>query len=145
MFLLNELAFGLAVLLAQPAQAPSLTFDPMSPQATNVHWTITLSAPYCGGFRIGDGVYVQPEPPLALPADVPADAVLFNGQAADVVLQDGITLRAFHHQAFLLDLGGTRLAQQEGHVGAALMETRTEIAADRAATEDQDLHVLALL
>jgi hypothetical protein len=97
MFVINELVLGLALLLGQPAQAPSIALDPTSAQATGVHWTITLSAPYCGGFRIGDGVYVQPEPPLALPADVPAEAVLFNGQPADVSLQAGVLRVAPSH------------------------------------------------
>jgi hypothetical protein len=97
MIAINELVLGLAVLFAQPAQSPSIAFDPTSAQATGVHWTITLSAPYCGGFRIGDGVYVQPEPPLALPADVPAAAVRFNGQPADVSLTDGVLRVAPSH------------------------------------------------
>jgi hypothetical protein len=101
-------ALGLASLLqlqsppstaaaAWTGQAPSIALDPTSAQATGVHWTITLSAPYCGGFRIGDGVYLQPGPPLALPADVPAEAVLSNGQPADVSLQAGVLRVAPSH------------------------------------------------
>jgi len=94
---MNELVLGLALLFAQPGQSPSIAVDPPTAQATGVHWTITLSAPYCGGFRIGDGVHLQPEPPLALPADVPAEAVLFNGQPADVALQAGVLRVAPSH------------------------------------------------
>ena len=75
--------------------------------------------------------------------DVVRPAVAALGH--DLDRQDGIALGALHHQAFLPDLGGARLAQQEGHVGAALVQARAEIAADRAGAEDQDLHVLALL
>lgn len=45
------------------------------------HWTISFSAPYCGGYRVGDGVYLSPEPPLALPDPVPDGSVLFAGSA----------------------------------------------------------------
>ncbi len=90
MLVMNALAVGIALLLAQPAPPASITLDPSSPLATDVHWTVTLSAPYCGGFRIGDGVYLQPEAPLALPTDVPSGAVLFDGQPADVALQGDV-------------------------------------------------------
>jgi sugar lactone lactonase YvrE len=85
-----ELLLGLTVLLMQAAHVPSLTFDPTAAHSTNVHWSFTLSAPFCGGFRIGDGVYIKPEAPLALPATVPSDAVLFDAQPAAVTLQDGV-------------------------------------------------------
>jgi hypothetical protein len=90
MTFMYDLVVAVSLLLAQPSQAPAIALDPAAPAAANVHWTITLSAPYCGGFHIGDGVYVQPEAPLALPPTVPADAVLFDGQAADVLLHGDV-------------------------------------------------------
>src|SRR5579859_4195391 len=90
MLVMNVLAVGIALLMAQPAPPASISLDSTSPLATSVHWTVTLSAPCCGGFRIGDGVYLQPEAPLALPADVPPAAVLFDGQPADVALQGDV-------------------------------------------------------
>lgn len=67
---------------AQPQPVtPSLTVDPDAPGATP-HWTITLGSTYCGGYRVGDGVYVSPEPPLALPASVTDGSTLFAGQPA---------------------------------------------------------------
>jgi hypothetical protein len=68
--------------LAQSVMPWTLTVDPATPGATP-HWTLNLSAPYCGGFRIGDGVYVHPEPPLALPDPLPDASVLFQGQPAN--------------------------------------------------------------
>jgi hypothetical protein len=62
---------------------PSLGIDPDQLGATP-HWTITIGAQYCGGFRIGDGVYVSPEAPLALPSTLPDGSVLFDGQPASV-------------------------------------------------------------
>jgi len=88
--MMNELVVAFAVLLAQPATSPSIIFDPASPDASGVHWIVTLSAPYCGGVRIGDGVYIEPEAPLSLPGTVAADAVLFDGKAAEVDLQAGV-------------------------------------------------------
>src|SRR5262249_25739962 len=70
--------------LAQPAPpAPlppqtvtaSLGVDPNQP-GTTPHWTITIGAPYCGGYRIGDGVYVSAEAPLAMPSTPPDGSVL---------------------------------------------------------------------
>ena len=73
------------VLVAQVGAPWSLAVDP--PVAgQSPHWTLELSAPYCGGYRIGDGVYVRPEAPLALPAAVPDGSVLFQGQPASVSL-----------------------------------------------------------
>jgi hypothetical protein len=69
--------------LAQPALPWSLVVEPAVP-GQSVHWTLELSAPYCGGFRIGDGVYLHPEPPLSLPDQVPDGSVLFQGQPASV-------------------------------------------------------------
>src|SRR5579884_3860659 len=62
----------------------SLNFDPATAGATNVRWTVSLSAPYCGGYRVGDGVHIAPEAPLSLPATVPAEDVVFAGNAAVV-------------------------------------------------------------
>jgi hypothetical protein len=73
------------VLLAQAGAPWGLSVDPPVAGQTP-HWTLELSAPYCGGYRIGDGVYVRPEPPLALPAVVPDGSVLFQGQPASVSL-----------------------------------------------------------
>jgi hypothetical protein len=90
MIVLDYLVVVAALLVAQSAAPPSLTFDPAVAGAPNVHWTITLSAPYCGGYGIGDGVYLQPEAPLTLPTTVPSDSVLFDGQPAAVSVQDGV-------------------------------------------------------
>jgi hypothetical protein len=96
--------FSAALLLSAPAQAqpqpqpapaapatvtPSLAVDPNQPGATP-HWTFTIGAAYCGGYRIGDGVYVSPEPPLSLPS-TPLDGTntLFAGQPAAVNAVNG--------------------------------------------------------
>jgi hypothetical protein len=73
------------VLLAQAGAPWSLAVDPPIAGQTP-HWTLQLSAPYCGGYQIGDGVYLRPEPPLALPKVVPDGSVLFQRQAASVTL-----------------------------------------------------------
>ena len=65
--------------------APSLAVDPDVGGATP-HWTITLGAAYCGGYRVGDGVYVSPEPPLALPPSVADGSTLYAGQPASATL-----------------------------------------------------------
>jgi hypothetical protein len=88
--MMSQLVVAFLLVFAQPATSPSLTFNPASPHATDVHWIVTLSAAYCGGVRIGDGVYIKPEPPLALPATVSPDTVLFDGRPAEVVLQAGV-------------------------------------------------------
>jgi len=90
--MLRLLFLTLPLLFGQPAtsSAWSAAIDPDQPNATSVHWTITLSATYCGGYAIGDGLFIQPEAPLSLPDPVPPEAVLFAGQAADVSLQNGI-------------------------------------------------------
>jgi len=81
-----------SVALAQPIPAqpqpaapvvPSVTVDPDQASATP-HWTISLSAPYCGGYQVGDGVYISPEAPLALPTSLPSDSALFAGQPAAI-------------------------------------------------------------
>jgi hypothetical protein len=72
--------------LAQPASAQSsaaLVVEQSAPGAVP-HWTLTLATPYCGGYRIGDGVYLRPQPPLSLPTDLPDGSVLFEGQPATV-------------------------------------------------------------
>jgi hypothetical protein len=85
---------AVAAVQAQPQPAPpatvtpSVAIDPAQVGATP-HWTITLGAAYCGGYRVGDGVYVSPEPPLALPSTVPDGSVLFSGQPAAVDWVDG--------------------------------------------------------
>lgn len=79
-----------SILLAQSAPAWSVTLDPATSGASNVRWTVSLSARYCGGYQIGDGVYIQPEAPLALPDQVPSQDVLFAGNAADTSLQNGV-------------------------------------------------------
>jgi hypothetical protein len=66
-------------------QAPSVQVDPGQP-GTTPHWTITLFEPYCGGYKIGDGVYLSPESPLALPQNLPDGSVLFAGQPASATL-----------------------------------------------------------
>src|SRR5690348_12786357 len=81
-------AFCLATAsLAQPAApqpvTPSVTVDPDQPGATP-HWTITLGAGYCGGYQVGDGVYLSPQAPLSLPATMPDGSALFAGQPAAV-------------------------------------------------------------
>ena len=78
--------------LPPPALTPSIEVDPNQLGATP-HWTITIGATYCGGYRIGDGVYVSPEAPLALPSSMPDGSVLFAGQPAAVSHVDGATLR----------------------------------------------------
>ena len=86
-FILFPLVFG------QPAPATSAwsaAIDPSAPGATGTHWTVSLSAHYCGGYDLGDGVFIQPEAPLALPDPVPPDAVLFAGQSADVSVDNGV-------------------------------------------------------
>jgi hypothetical protein len=73
-----------ATVSAQDAAGnPTLSVDPDQPGATP-HWTIGLAAPYCGGLRIGEGVYVRPEAPLTLPASLPDGSVLFEGHPASV-------------------------------------------------------------
>jgi hypothetical protein len=71
-------------LLALAQMTPGVVVDPDQAGATP-HWTVTLSAPYCGGYRIGDGVYLRPEAPLGLPDAPPPDgSVLFQGQPGSV-------------------------------------------------------------
>jgi hypothetical protein len=67
---------------------PSLGVNPDQAGATP-HWTITVGAQYCGGYRIGDGVYVSPEAPLAIPNPLPDGSVLFAGQPASVAWVNG--------------------------------------------------------
>jgi hypothetical protein len=69
---------GLIVLLQT---VPGLVVEPDQPGAS-AHWTVSLTAPYCGGYGIGDGVYVRPEPPLTLPDALPDGSVLFQGRPA---------------------------------------------------------------
>jgi hypothetical protein len=79
--------------VGQPAPAPaawSVALDPPAAHAAGVRWTISLSANYCGGYDIGDGVFIQPEAPFAFPDPVAADGVLFEGGAADVHLENGV-------------------------------------------------------
>jgi hypothetical protein len=79
-----------AVTAADPHAIPGV--DPAQLGATP-HWTITIGTPYCGGYRIGDGVYVSAEAPLALPSALPDGSVLFAGQPATVTQVHGTTLR----------------------------------------------------
>ncbi|HEX8966256.1 MAG TPA: hypothetical protein VF937_00145 [Chloroflexota bacterium] len=72
------------------ASSWSVAVDPNTPQTSNVHWTISLSAPYCGGYQIGDGVFIEAEAPLAFPDPAPADAVLFAGEPAQVSQTNGV-------------------------------------------------------
>jgi hypothetical protein len=91
-FSLGLLAFTLGSVSGVLAQSlPSLSVDPLQPGATP-HWTITIGAQYCGGYKIGDGVYVSPEPPLALPSAIPDGSALFAGQPGAVDWVNG-TLR----------------------------------------------------
>ncbi len=78
---------GLSPAMAQSV-TPSITVDPDQVSAT-ADLTVALSAPYCGGFQVGDGVYLSPEAPLALPASIPDGSVLFAGQPASVALVNG--------------------------------------------------------
>jgi hypothetical protein len=80
-------AFLILLSTAVPANAQTApaawtaTVDPDVASAAT-HLTITLSAAYCGGFRVGDGVYVQAEAPLVLSGPVPDGSALFAGGAA---------------------------------------------------------------
>jgi hypothetical protein len=62
---------------------PSVVVDPDQTSAT-ADWSITIPAQYCGGYRIGDGVYISPEAPITLPSPVPDGSVMFAGQPAEV-------------------------------------------------------------
>ena len=53
-------------------------------------WTITLSAPYCDGYAVDDGVFIRPEPPLVLPESVSASDVLLADGPANVSVADGV-------------------------------------------------------
>jgi hypothetical protein len=68
----------------------SLAINPTTAGATNVDWTISLSAPYCGRFRIADGVFIQPEAPLAFPDPVPSEDVMFDDGTAIASVQNGV-------------------------------------------------------
>jgi hypothetical protein len=87
--LLGLLAVGSAQ--AQTAD-PSwfVSIDPSTAQAASVHWTIQLTAPYCGGYRLGDGVHIQPQAPLAFPDTLASDGVVLGGQPAQATLSDGV-------------------------------------------------------
>ena len=90
---LMALAPGAAVAQTPTPPVPSMQVDPDQTGATP-HWTLTLLAPYCGGFRIGDGVYVRAEAPLNLPTSAPDGSILFVGRPASVSLTaSGDTLR----------------------------------------------------
>jgi hypothetical protein len=78
----------MAMLVAQTAPVWSVTFDPATAGASGVHWTVTLAAPYCGGYKVGDGVHIAPEAPLALPTSVPAEDVAFAGTLAEVSVDE---------------------------------------------------------
>lgn len=88
---------GVASAQSQPAPvapvaapvAPSVSVDPDQSGATG-DWTFNLSAPYCGGYKIGSGVYVSPEAPLALPDSLPDGSVLFAGNPASFDIQQGV-------------------------------------------------------
>ena len=76
---------------AQPADPSwSVSIDPSTGQASGVHWTLQLAAPYCGGYRLGDGVHIQARAPLAFPDSVPSDGVVLAGQPARAVLDGGV-------------------------------------------------------
>lgn len=75
-----------------PPVTPSVAVDPDQISATP-HWTVNLSAPYCGGYRVGEGVYLRPEAPLAFPDALPDGSVLFAGNPATVTVLDGGVLR----------------------------------------------------
>jgi|SRR5579864_536084 len=87
---------------APASVTPSLAVDPDQAGATP-HWTITLGAAYCGGYRIGDGVYVSPEPPLALPSSMADGSTLFAGQPAAVDFVNG-ALRIAPGQGLVLSM-----------------------------------------
>jgi hypothetical protein len=62
---------------------PSVVVDPAQPGASP-HWTITVFEPYCGGYKIGDGVYLSPEAPISIPQSPADGSILFAGQPASV-------------------------------------------------------------
>src|SRR5579859_5646120 len=68
---------------------PNVSIDPDQPSAA-ADWTFNLSAPYCGGFQIGSGVYLSPEAPLAFPDSFPDGSVLFAGSPASFDVQQGV-------------------------------------------------------
>jgi hypothetical protein len=91
--MLSSILVLFALWFGQPAPGPAawaIDVDPATAQTGGVHWTLSLSARYCGGYALGDGVFIQPETPLTLPDPVPADAVLFAGGAADASVQNGV-------------------------------------------------------
>jgi hypothetical protein len=69
--------------------APTVTVDPDEASAVT-DWTFNLSAPYCGGYQIGSGIYLSPEAPLALPESIPDGSVLFAGNPASFDLEEGV-------------------------------------------------------
>ena len=91
-------AFGPGLVLAQSGPAPvqatpvpvvaSLSVDPDQAGASP-QWSVTIPAQYCGGWRVGDGVYLSPEAPLALPDSVSDASVQFSGSAATATMVDG--------------------------------------------------------
>jgi hypothetical protein len=79
-----------SIVVAQAMPGWSVVLDPATAHASSVHWTISLSAHYCGGYVVGDGVYVQLEAPFAFPNTVQDEDVLFAGNAAVTSLDNGI-------------------------------------------------------
>jgi hypothetical protein len=86
-FAFFTLLFGQA--MPQPI-AWSAMVDPSTANASGVHWTLLLSAHYCGGYNLGDGVHIEPEAPIALPVPVPSDSVLLDGLAAVPSADNGV-------------------------------------------------------
>jgi len=84
---------GVASAQSQPAPAapvtPGVSVNPDQPGAA-ADWTFNLSAPYCGGFQIGSGVYLSPEAPLAFPDTFSDGSVLFAGNPASFDIQEGV-------------------------------------------------------
>ena len=65
-----------------PPLTASVAVDPDQAGASP-HWTITIPAEYCGGYRVGDGVYISPESPIMLPLNLPDGSALYAGQPGD--------------------------------------------------------------
>jgi hypothetical protein len=67
----------------------SINLSPDKARATNVSWTVQLSAPYCGGYNIGGYVSIRPIAPLSLPKSVPSSSVTFANGPAEVSSIEG--------------------------------------------------------
>lgn len=59
-------------------------------QGGDAAWVISLDVPYCGGFTVGAGVYLQLLAPFSWPDSVEVGAVSFADGPADVSLDHGV-------------------------------------------------------